>query len=123
MRIYINKIKLLGTNREFTLKPGLNIITGSITTGKTTLIKCFRGLLGTVLKDFSKEARENITCLAGEIFIGNNVYDIIRPFITTNDAIVSIAGENEAKRLPALRGKQDEETYGTWLLGKLGLPT
>ena len=123
MRIYINKIKLLGTNREFTLKPGLNIITGSITTGKTTLIKCFRGLLGTVLKDFSKEARENITCLAGEIFIGNNVYDVIRPFITTNDAIVSIAGENEAKRLPALRGKQDEETYGTWLLGKLGLPT
>jgi len=123
MRIYINKIDLLGTNREFTLKLGLNIITGSITTGKTTLIKCFRGLLGSALKDFSREARENITNLAGEVFIGDNAYEIIRPFIMTSDAMVSIAGENEAKRLPALRGKSDEETYGTWLLEKLNLPT
>jgi DNA repair exonuclease SbcCD ATPase subunit len=123
MRIHINKIDLLGTGREFSLQPGLNIVTGSITTGKTTLIKCFRGLLGSVLKDFSREARANITNLAGEILIGDNAYEIIRPFVTTNDALVTVAGENEAKRLPALRGKSDEETYGTWLLEKLNLPT
>lgn len=123
MKIHINKIDLLGTGREFSLKPGLNIITGSITTGKTTLIKCFRGLLGSVLKNFSREARENITNLAGEILIGNNVYEIVRPFVTTNDALVSVSGGNEAKRLPAIRGKSDQETYGTWLLEKLNLPT
>lgn len=72
MKIFINKIKLLGTNREFPLRPGLNIITGSITTGKTTLIKCCRGLLGSKIKDFSKEARNNITNLAGEIYIGSH---------------------------------------------------
>ena len=88
MRVYINKIKLLGTSREFSLRPGLNIITGSITTGKTTLIKCLRGLLGSNLKDFSREARNNITHLAGEIFIGDNAYEIIRPFVMTNDAMV-----------------------------------
>jgi energy-coupling factor transporter ATP-binding protein EcfA2 len=123
MRIHINKIGLLGTDREFSLTSGLNVITGSITTGKTTLIKCLRGLLGSVLQDFSREARDNITNLTGEVFIGNNAYEIVRPFVTTNDALVSIAGENEAKRLPALRGKSDEQTYGTWLLEKLKLPT
>ncbi|MEG4227228.1 hypothetical protein QUA35_14850 [Microcoleus sp. N9_B2] len=123
MRIHINKIDLVGTGREFSLTPGLKIITGSITTGKTTLIKCFRGLLGSILKDFSREARENITNLAGEIIIGDNAYEIIRPFVTTRDALISIAGENETKRLPALLGKSDEETYGTWLLEKLNLPT
>ena len=123
MRVCINKIKLVGANRELHLQAGLNIITGSITTGKTTLIKCFRGLLGSVLKDFSREARGNITNLAGELLIGNHAYEIIRPFVTTSDTMVSIAGENEAIRLPALRGKADEKTYGTWLLEKLSLPT
>ncbi|MGK7904149.1 MAG: hypothetical protein AB4352_22620 [Hormoscilla sp.] len=123
MRIRINKIDLLGTGRDFSLAPGLNIICGSITTGKTTLIKCFRGLLGSTLKNFSREAQRNITNLAGEVLIGENIYEIIRPFVTTSDAIVSIAGNNEAKRLPALRGKADEETYGNWLLTSLDLPT
>jgi hypothetical protein len=123
MRIHINKISLLSTGREFQLKPGLNIITGSITTGKTTLIKCCRGLLGSVIKDFSREARENITNLAGEVCIGENVYEIIRPFVTSVNATVLIAGEYESLRLPALRGKSNEQTYGTWLLEKLNLPT
>ncbi|MEG4203453.1 hypothetical protein QUA20_05935 [Microcoleus sp. Pol7_A1] len=122
MRVCINKINLIGADRELHLQAGLNIITGSITTGKTTLIKCFRGLLGSVLQDFSREAKDNITNLAGEVIIGDQTYEIIRPFVTTNDAMVSIAGENEATRLPALRGKADEETYGTWLLKKLNLP-
>jgi hypothetical protein len=123
MRIHINKISLLSTGCEFQLKPGLNIITGSITTGKTTLIKCCRGLLGSVIKNFSREARENITNLAGEVCIGENVYEIIRPFVTSVNATVLIAGEYESLRLPALRGKSNEQTYGTWLLEKLNLPT
>ncbi len=122
MRIRINRINLLGAEREFSLQPGLNIITGSITTGKTTLIKCFRGLLGSALKNFSREARDHITNLAGEILIGNTAYEIIRPFVTTGDAMVSIAGDNEAEQLPALRGKTNEKTYGAWLLEKLNLP-
>ncbi|AFY80332.1 ATP-binding protein [Oscillatoria acuminata] len=122
MKIQFNKISLLGTGRDFHLQPGLNIITGSITTGKTTLIKCFRGVLGSTLKNFSREARKHITHLTGEILIENDVYEIIRPFVTTKNALVSIAGENEAERLPVLVGSSDQQTYGTWLLKKLDLP-
>lgn len=123
MRLRINKISLIGANREFSTDPGLNIVTGSITTGKTTLMRCFRGLLGSSLKDFSREAKEHITNLAGEILIGNSTYEVIRPFVTTVDATVSIGGVGEAERLPAVRGKSDEKTYGSWLLEKLDLPT
>ena len=123
MRLRINKISLIGANREFSTDPGLNIVTGSITTGKTTLMRCFRGLLGSSLKDFSREAKEHITNLAGEILIGNSTYEVIRPFVTTVDATVSIGGVGEAERLPAIRGKSDEKTYGSWLLEKLDLPT
>lgn len=123
MRLRINKISLIGANREFSTDPGLNIVTGSITTGKTTLMRCFRGLLGSSLKDFSREAKEHITNLAGEILIGNSTYEVIRPFVTTGDATVSIGGVGEAERLPAIRGKSDEKTYGSWLLEKLDLPT
>ncbi|OYQ67404.1 hypothetical protein B9G53_01245 [Pseudanabaena sp. SR411] len=123
MKVCINKFSLMGTNREFFLQPGLNIITGSIFSGKTTLMKCLRGILGSNLQDFSREARNNITNLAGEVLIGNEIYQIIRPFVTTSDAKVSIAGEYENQRLPAMRGKREEQTYGTWLLDKLGLPT
>jgi energy-coupling factor transporter ATP-binding protein EcfA2 len=123
MRIQINRIDLLGAGREFSLLPGLNIMTGSIATGKTTLVKCFRGLLGSLLKDFSREARDNVTNLAGEILIGEKRYRVVRPFVTTKDAMVSIAGDNDAERLPALSAKSNEETYGTWLLKKLNLPT
>ena len=123
MRLRINKISLIGANREFSTDPGLNIVTGSITTGKTTLMRCFRGLLGSSLNDFSREAKEHITNLAGEILIGNSTYEVIRPFVTTVDATVSIGGVGEAERLPAVRGKSDEKTYGSWLLEKLDLPT
>ena len=123
MRVRINKFSLMGANREFYLQSGLNIITGSIFSGKTTLMKCLKGVLGSNLQDFSREARNNITNLAGEVLIGNESYQIIRPFVTTSDAKVSIAGEYENQRLPALRGKGEDQTYGTWLLDKLGLPT
>lgn len=123
MRICINSIEFLGVDCGFSLSSNLNIITGPIATGKTTLMKCFRGILGSKLKDFSREARNNITNLSGEIFIEDASYKIIRPFVTTNDVLVSIAGQDEAKRLPALSSKSNDETYGNWLLQKLNLPT
>jgi len=123
MKVRINKFSLMGTTREFSLQPGLNIITGSIFSGKTTLMKCLRGILGSNLKDFSREAKNNITNLAAQVLIGDENYQIIRPFVTTSDAKVSIGGEYENERLPVLRGKGEEKTYGTWLLDKLGLPT
>jgi hypothetical protein len=98
MRLRINKFGLVGTSREFVLGRNLNILTGSIFTGKTTLMKCIRGLLGSSLNNFSREARSNITNLAGELLIDNDIYEVIRPFVTTKYATISIGGENVAER-------------------------
>jgi hypothetical protein len=123
VRLRINTLALLGAERRYTLTPGLNIVSGSVATGKTTLLRCMRGLLGDRLDQFPREARETITSLAGEIVIGDDVYDIVRPFVTTDTARVDIAGAEEVRRLPAFRAIGEESTtYGNWLLEKLHLP-
>lgn len=123
MRLQINALTLVGADRRFTPTPGLNVITGSVATGKTTLLRCMRGLLGQGLDKFPREAREAITSLAGQIVIGDNHYDVVRPFVTTDTAKVDIAGIDEVWRLPASRATSEEPlTYGTWLLEKLNLP-
>jgi energy-coupling factor transporter ATP-binding protein EcfA2 len=123
MRLLIQSIRLVGTNRYFEFKPGLNIIAGSIATGKTTLQKCLKGLLGSNLDNFSHEARNAIKHLAGHIVIGNTEYDVIRPFSTTRTALIDIAGDDELHRYPAMQATENySTTYGKWLLQKLGLP-
>src|SRR5574341_513478 len=123
MRLRVETIRLLGTERDFEFLPGLNIIVGSIATGKTTLQRCIRGLLGSGLQNFSQETRKTITDLAGRLLIGDQKYDVVRPFVTTRTALVSIAGENEFHRLPVMQAPPNESlTYGNWLLQKLELP-
>ena len=123
MRLRINTIELIGAERRFSPEPGLNIITGPIATGKTTLLRCMRAFLGNRLKNFPREARETITNLAGELLIGDQTYDIVRPFVSTTTAKVDIAGSDEARRLPALAATEGEQTtYANWLLEKLHLP-
>lgn len=123
MRLRINTIELIGAERRFSLRPGLNVITGPIASGKTTLLRCMRALLGNKLKNFPREARETISNLAGELLIGDETYDIVRPFVTTANAKVDVAGLNEARRLPALLATEGEQiTYANWLSDKLHLP-
>lgn len=123
MRLRINTLTLVGADRRFTPAPGLNVITGSVATGKTTLLRCMRGLLGHGLDQFPREARETVTSLAGQIVIGDGLYDVVRPFVTTDTAKVDIAGVDEVRRLPAFRATPEEPlTYGNWLLEKLNLP-
>lgn len=123
MRLRINTLTLVGADRRFTPAPGLNVITGSVATGKTTLLRCMRGLLGQGLDQFPREAKETITSLAGQLVIGESLYDVVRPFVTTDTAKVDIAGVDEVRRLPAFRATPEEPlTYGNWLLEKLNLP-
>ena len=123
MRLRIESLRLIGTERSFRFSPGLNIIVGSIATGKTTLQRCMRGLLGSGLENFSHEAKRAVTNLAGELLIGDHKYDVIRPFTTTRTAIVDVAGETENGRFPVLQLSSNySQTYGNWLLHKLDLP-
>ena len=123
MRLRINSLTLVGADRRFILAPNFNVITGSVATGKTTLLRCMRGLLGNRLDQFPREAREAISSLAGQVLIGDGVYDVVRPFVTTDTAKVDMAGADEIRRLLAYRPAAEEPlTYGNWLLGKLNLP-
>lgn len=123
MRTRINSIQLIDTNREISFSPGLNIITGPIASGKTTLIRLCHGLLGSGLEDFPQEVREHVVALGGEISLGEHNYSIVRPFTSTRTAKVDISGLGAALRLPALAlDASAPYTYGQWLLRTLGLP-
>lgn len=123
MKLRVETVRLIGADRDFQFTPGLNLIVGSIATGKTTLQRCLRGLLGSSLTDFPPEARSTITNLAGRLLIGDQRYDVVRPFNTTRTAMVDIASDAELQRLPVLQVTEGHTlTYGTWLLRKLELP-
>jgi len=122
MRVRINSISLLGAERRYDFQPGLNIITGPITTGKTTLLHCLIGLLRSKIGTFPREAREVISNLGGQILVDDSIYEIVRPFVTTATAKVDIAGDHEAWRLPSSRSElPGESTYGQWLMEKMNL--
>ena len=54
MMTQISEIVLEGAGRALSLKPGLNIVTGPIASGKTTLIRYFRFLLGRCVRTATK---------------------------------------------------------------------
>jgi hypothetical protein len=124
VRLRVEHLALVGTTREVDFAPGLNVVLGPITTGKTTLMKLLRFLLGSGLPTLPPEARQNISALAGTLLIGEERMSVVRPLISTGTAKVDVATEaGEALRLPALQpDRTAPTTYGRWLLGRLGLP-
>lgn len=75
------------------------------------------------MDEFAIEVREHVTAISGHLRIGDDSFSVVRPFTTSPTAIVEVAGREEAQRLPAQRlDATSVETYGQWLLGKLGLP-
>ncbi|HEX8377852.1 MAG TPA: AAA family ATPase [Pedobacter sp.] len=122
MKLFIHSIDLIGGDRKFDFDKGLNIITGPIATGKTTLMRCLSGMFAGDIS-VPRETRENVTNLAGQIQIKEETYSIVRPFVTTRNAKVDIAGRFESHRLPVYQGDvNDPLTYRDWLLEKMGLP-
>lgn len=123
MRVRINSLSLVGTERVIALRPGLNVITGPITTGKTTLLRLCRFLLGSRSASFPPEVRAAVNAVGGELVIGDDEFSVVRTLASSPSAMVEIAGEHEALRLPSYRtASADVESYGDWLLSKLQLP-
>jgi energy-coupling factor transporter ATP-binding protein EcfA2 len=122
MKLRIERLILDGGNREVNLKSGLNVITGPIASGKTTMVKLLRGLLGASLNNLPPEAKL-VTTLVGQLVLNDKVYSVARPNVTTTTARVDVAGETEAVRLPVLQPeKEAPTTYVRWLLDRLDLP-
>lgn len=122
MRLRVDRLTLLGGDRAITFEPGLNIVAGPITTGKTTLLRLMRVLLGSGVGTFPREVRAHVSSVGGRLTIGTQGFAIVRPLVSTVTARVDIAGPDEAARLPALQRSAGTPSYGDWLLGRLGLP-
>lgn len=123
MRTRINRINLLGGEREVHFEPGLNIIHGEITSGKTPLLQMIHGLFGHAFEHLIPELREHVSHVEGSITLGDQEYVVIRPLTTTRTAKVDVAGDEEVLRLPVLEADETSSlTYGQWLLERLRLP-
>jgi hypothetical protein len=123
LRVRIESLSLNGTTRQIEFRPGLNVITGSITTGKTTLMRLVRGLLGADLAGLAPEVGARSPAVTGTMLIGDDRFLVVRPVNSSPTATIEIAGEGVALRLPLARSTNTQElTYGRWLLDKLDLP-
>lgn len=124
MRFRINSLALVGTSREVKFAPGLNIVEGPISTGKTSLMRLLAIVLGNAYSGVTPEVDRAVSQLASSLTIGERDFSVVRRLVTTPTAPVEIAGDGVAERLPAMRpDATSSRTYGTWLLDVLGLPT
>jgi hypothetical protein len=133
--IRIHSVELVGGSRSIDFASDFSVISGSITTGKTTVVRLIRALLGRVPGNLPPETG-SVRSVRGRISFGTGVWEIDRPLVTTKTAMVSLSRREpsadddeperivDALRLPAERPTATEpETYIEWLLDKLGIPS
>jgi hypothetical protein len=124
-RLRIDEIDLVGGGRNVPFKPGFNIVVGEITTGKTTLVRLIRGLLGTFPSSLPPEV-QHVSAIRGEVVLGEETWLIYRPRTTTSSAVVEVSERYPASnreplslRLPATASRG---SYSHFLLDRLAIP-
>jgi len=135
-------IELVGGDRQVDFDQDFSIIRGSISSGKTTLIRLIRALLGSMPSNLPPEVGV-VRSVRGIVAFDDEYWIIDRPLVETATATVQLArieppvedlssmsGQDllslatlEGLRLPAERATKTELlTYRSWILGKLGIP-
>lgn len=124
-RLELLKVELVGGGRDVWFRPGLNIILGDITTGKTTFVRLVRAMLGTMPGGLPPEV-DYVQAIRGHVTLGSRAWQIYRPRTSTSDAQVEVSEEHPdpgreviALRLPVARS---DRTYSTFLLDQLHMP-
>ncbi len=119
----LNSVDLVGTTRRLSFEPGLNIITGPISSGKSTLVRLCRSLFGAHLENLPPEVRANVYAIGGSITLRQAEWTELRPLTTTRNAKIELAGGHGSVRLPYLeRDRPGDRNFSDWLLENLGLP-
>jgi hypothetical protein len=131
----LNRVDLVGAYRDVNLLPGLNIVRGDITTGKTTFVRLVRALLGAIPNGLPPETA-SIRSISADLDLGERSWQVLRPMVTTKDTPVEIAekaADSEdsdvettpessdpgfALRLPAAGAGG----FGEFLLQQMGVP-
>lgn len=123
MRLQVRRLALVGSSRELSFEPGLNVVQGPISTGKSALMQLIPILFGTPVTPINPEVDSAVASLAGELSVGERQFSVVRRLVQTDTAPVQVAGDGVAISLPASRPTQQEPmTYGRWMLDQLGLP-
>src|SRR5262249_41846146 len=121
--LQIDRLELLGGNRALEFGAGLNVVYGPIATGKSTVVKLIRALLGTIPDDLPQEVANNVTSLRAAVTIDTTPWNILRRLVSTDTALVEIVGPRESDLIPASKPTRSHpETYSTWLLRSLNMP-
>ncbi len=133
----VHRLDLVGGRRTIDFVADFSVVRGSITTGKTTIVRLLRALLGRVPSHLPPETGV-VRSVRGRVSFGSELWEVERPLVTTKTAIVSLSrreavdaddgGDEElivdALRLPAERSTATEPvTYMEWLLDQLGIPS
>jgi hypothetical protein len=121
VRLRVNRVSLVGTSRTVKLSSGLNVILGDFTTGKTSFMKVLRVLLGSEYDGIIPEL-QRVSHVSGELQIEDEEISVVRRLSQTSSARVDIAAHDFSASLPAMKAERGRESYGTWLIERLGLP-
>lgn len=132
----VHRLDLIGGRRTIDFVDAFSVVRGSITTGKTTIVRLLRALLGRVPSHLPPETGV-IRSVRGRVSFGTELWEIDRPLVTTKSTAVSLSRRELADaddvqsseliadtlRLPAERPTATAPiTYLEWLLDRLGLP-
>lgn len=133
----VHRLDLIGGRRTIDFPEDFSVIRGSITTGKTTVVRLLRALLGRVPNHLPPETGV-VRSVRGRVTFGSELWEIDRPLVTTKSAVVSLSRREPADdeddvaheliadtlRLPAERPTSTVPlTYQDWLLSRLGIPS
>lgn len=86
MRIRINKLSLVGSERSYDVhfKDGLNVITGPISTGKSTILEMINYCLGKSKHKQYQEVRKACDSVQLDVYLNDNRILIERPLFAFN---------------------------------------
>ena len=98
----VDEVELIGGARTVTFRPGLNLVRGDITTGKTTLIRLLHGLLGSIPSSLPPETSA-VRALRGRLLLGTQTWNVYRPMVTSKEAPVEVASAQAADDGPGSR--------------------
>lgn len=133
----VHRLELVGGRRTIDFPEDFSVIRGSITTGKTTVVRLLRALLGRVPNHLPPETGV-VRAVRGRVTFGSELWEIDRPLVTTKTAVVSLSRREPADdesedapelivdtlRLPAERPTATVPlTYQDWLLARLQIPS
>lgn len=121
MKTRIRRIQLASTERNIRFSPGLNIIYGPISTGKSQLLRLCRIAFGAKVKGLGPEVR-GIRDIQADLEVGDFEFRVYRPLTDTARELICVSWNDHELLLANEAKPYRGQRYSEWLLGVFGLP-